>query len=571
MRWLNYSLALALLGPAPLAAQPLQHGSDFTRADTLRGSNGPFRAWWDVGHYDVRVRPDLGNKAIQGETTITITTLAAGQRMQIDLQQPLVVDSIKAELAAAMNETGRGSEHLHFTRDGNVVWVDFPGLVEAGSTFPVKVFYHGKPHEARNPPWDGGWTWTQTESGEPWATVACQGLGASVWYPCKDYQGDEPDSAALHIIVPEHLKGIGNGRLRGTKKNGDGTTTWNWAVESPINAYNLVPYIGPYTFLGEVCPSEGGKLTLDYWVLRGNEVKALDHFRQVPGVIHCLEEWFGPYPFPADGYKLVEAPHLGMEHQSAIAYGNRFQDGYAGTDLSGTGWGLKWDFIIVHESAHEWFGNNITTADIADMWVHEAFANYAEALYTECRFGKGAGEDYVVGLRRNIRNDIPVQGPYGVNREGSTDMYYKGSNMLHTIRQIMADDSLFKAMLREMNHRFHHAVVTGAQVEQFISAYSGIDFSKVFDQYLRTTRVPELQWTVHRGQLYVRFANCVNGLAMPVGILVNGEQRTVPISDQWSIPAHGLRARTATLLADRNWYITTKRVGKAALRESPVR
>lgn len=571
MRWLNFTFALALLGAAPMAAQPLQHGSGFTRADTLRGSNGPFRAWWDVGHYDVRVRPDLGNKAIQGETIITITTLAAGQRMQIDLQQPLVVDSIKAELAAAMDETGWGSENLHFTRDGNVVWVDFPGLVEAGSTFPVKVFYHGKPHEARNPPWDGGWTWTRTESGEPWATVACQGLGASVWYPCKDYQGDEPDSAALHIIVPEHLKGIGNGRLRGTKKNGDGTTTWNWAVESPINAYNLVPYIGPYTFLGEVCPAENGKLTLDYWVLRGNEVKALDHFRQVPGVIHCLEEWFGPYPFPADGYKLVEAPHLGMEHQSAIAYGNRFQDGYAGTDLSGTGWGLKWDFIIVHESAHEWFGNNITTADIADMWVHEAFANYAEALYTECRFGKGAGEDYVVGLRKNIRNDIPVQGPYGVNKEGSTDMYYKGSNMLHTIRHIMADDSLFKAMLREMNHRFHQAVVTGAQVEQFISAYSGIDLSRIFDQYLRTTHVPELQWTVHRGQLYVRFANCVNGLVMPVGILVNGEQRTVPISDQWSIPAHGLRARTTTLQADRNWYITTKRVGKAALRESPAR
>lgn len=562
-RWARGKLlaGLGMLATVAAVAQPLHGTSGASAADTLRGCNGPYRAWWDVLYYNVTVKPDFATKTIEGKTKITFRAIEPGQRLQIDLQQPLVVDSVTAEIFKQWETGGSyGTPHLDYTREGDVLWVELPEPIEAGTRMPIHIHYHGEPRQAANPPWDGGWIWTKAPNGSPWMTVACQGLGASVWYPCKDSQADEPEGATLHIITPDTLIGVGNGRLRGTTPNGDGTTTWQWRVESPINAYNLVPYIGPYVHLGDHYAGADGPLDLDYWVLRGHEAKALEHFAQVRPMLACFEDWFGPYPFYADSYKLVEAPFLGMEHQSAIAYGNSFVNGYAGNDLSGTGWGLKWDFMIMHESAHEWFGNSITSADIADMWIHEAFADYAEALYTECQFGTGAGADYVVGLRKNIRNDIPIVGPYGVNRPGSTDMYYKGGNMLHTIRHIMADDSLFKSMLREMNRRYRHSIVTGADIEEFISHYSGRDFSKIFDQYLRTTEVPELQWTVWKGKLWVRFTRCVEGFSMPVLIDVNGDSRTVVISDTWTSPAYGLKPKRTHLDADRNWYVQVKRV-----------
>nr|MBP8824743.1 M1 family metallopeptidase [Flavobacteriales bacterium] len=453
MRPLHALLLLAALLPATASAQLLQPHKGHTHADTLRGTNGPFRSWWDATHYDVTVQPHFAAKRIEGTTRISFRALENGQRMQVDLQPPLEIHSMTLA-------TEGGETDVPFTREGNVAWVELPQPLQAGSRAALTIRYGGVPREARNPPWDGGWIWATDPAGNPWMSVACQGLGASVWYPCKDIQSDEPDSAALHIVVPEGTQGIGNGRLRSTVDNGNGTSTWTWAVASPINPYNLVPYIGGYAHFHEVFQGQAGPLDLDYWVLRDNEDRARAHFKQVPGMIQCFEDWFGPYPFYSDGYKLVEAPHLGMEHQSAVAYGNHYLNGYLGRDLSGSGWGLQWDFIIIHESAHEWFGNNITTADIADMWVHEGFTNYAEALYTGCRFGKAAGEDYVVGLRRNIRNDIPILGPYGVNQEGSGDMYYKGSNLVHTLRHSMDNDSLFKAMLREMNRRYRHSIVT---------------------------------------------------------------------------------------------------------------
>ncbi len=559
MRLLTALLLATTLAPVVADAQLRQQRGHFTQADTLRGTNGPFRTWWDATHYDVTIRPEFAAQRIEGATRISFRAVQNGQRLQIDLQQPLEVRSISIA-------SGTATTDPYYTREGNVVWVDLPQPLAQGQHAVLTVQYGGVPRAAKNPPWDGGWIWKQDAHDQPWMSVACQGLGASAWYPCKDIQSDEPDSAALHIVVPEGMQGVGNGRLRGVVRNTDGTHTWTWAVTSPINTYNLVPYIGKYVHFGESYAGLDGALDLDYWVLEDNEAQARGHFKQVPGMLRCFEEWFGPYPFYQDGYKLVEAPHLGMEHQSAVAYGNRYMNGYLGQDMSGSGWGLRWDYIIVHESGHEWFGNNITAADIADMWVHEGFTDYSEVLYTECLFGKAAGEDYLVGLRRNIANDVPVIGPYGVNQQGSGDMYPKGANLVHTIRHILGNDSLFKAMLREMNQRYWHAVVTSAEVEAFISTFSGKDLGKVFDQYLRTTRVPELQWTVHRGKLHVRFAHCVDGFAMPVRIIVNGEERQVPISDQWSNPAHGLNHRTTELVADRNWYITVKHVGATALK-----
>lgn len=518
------------------------------RSDTLRGSIGPYRAWWDVVHYYVTVRPDFASKSIQGSTIITFQAIAEGQRLQIDLQQPLVVDSIVS---------GAGTPRSSFKREGNVVWVDLPEPVAVGTRTDLKVYYHGKPREARMPPWDGGWIWRTDAEGHPWMSVACQGLGASAWYPCKDHQSDEPLGAQLHIVVPEGLVGVGNGRSQGSTSNADGTTTWHWQVTSPINTYNLVPYIGKYVRFGEEYTGLAGRLDLSYWVLEHNEAKARTHFRQVPGMLTCFEQWFGPYPFYADGYQLVEAPHLGMEHQSAVAYGNGYRNGYMGRDLSGTGHGDDWDYIIIHESGHEWFGNSITTADIADMWVHEGFTNYTEAVYVECMQGAQAAEEYVIGLRRNIRNDKPILGPPGVNQEGSGDMYYKGSNLIHTIRKIIGD-SLFKALLLDMNARFRHQVVTSAGIEAYISDFSGKDLHPVFDQYLRTTRVPVLQWAVHKKQLRYRWVETGSAFNMPVDVRIDGRTIRLEPTIEWKTLTQHQRIRDMKVAP--GYYVQERRV-----------
>lgn len=529
-----------------VSGQPLRQSLDFTHADTLRGTVTPERAWWDAVHYDLRVAFDFNRRSIAGINSITykiVSTPAA--EMQIDLQAGLDIDSVLYE-----------NRRLSFRRDGNAYFILVPETNGNTNTRKIQVYYHGIPRPALRPPWDGGVIWSKDKEGNPWISVACQGLGASVWYPCKDIQSDEPDSASLSMIVPDTLMAIANGRLRSQSKNSDGTATYTWAVTEPINNYNLVPYIGKYVHWHELYNGEKGKLDCDFWVMPYNLTKAKQQFKQTFQMLRCFEYWFGPYPFYEDGYKLIEAPHLGMEHQSAVAYGNGFANGYKGTDLSGTGWGLKWDFILVHESGHEWFGNNITTKDIADMWVHEGFTNYSEALYTDCAFGKEAGNDYVIGTRKLIRNDSPIEGPFGVNQEGSGDMYYKGGNLIHTIRQIMDNDSLFRMLLRGMNQTFYHQTVTGKQIENYISQTSGIDFSKVFDQYVRTTLVPVLEYKMKGNTLKFRWANCVAGFNMPLKINF-GSVRWIHPTQQWK-SVKMKKGEAAAFSVDRNFYINTK-------------
>ncbi|HNR75289.1 MAG TPA: M1 family metallopeptidase, partial [Cyclobacteriaceae bacterium] len=415
--------------------------SVFTRQDTLRGSVTPERAWWDVQHYGITVKPDYNSKTIAGQVIMKIKSTAPGKRLQIDLQEPMQLEKVT---------TNAGT--LTFNREGNVYYLTFPEEVAKGAEITIQLQYSGKPREAKQPPWDGGWIWAKDAHGRPWMSVACQGLGASVWFPCKDYQGDEPDlGASLTIIVPDTLVAVGNGRLIREENVSDHLTAFTWEVKNPINSYNIIPYIGKYVHWREDYAGEAGTLDCQYWVLDYELEKAKSQFRQAQPMLTCFEHWFGKYPFYEDGFKLVQSPHLGMEHQSAVAYGNGFKNGYLGSDLSQTGWGLKWDFILIHESGHEWFGNNITTNDIADMWVHESFTNYSETIFTMCEFGLEAGNDYVIGTRKQIRNDIPIVGPYGVNKKGSGDMYYKGGNLIHTIRQLVDDDEKFRMILRGLN------------------------------------------------------------------------------------------------------------------------
>lgn len=525
-------------------AQPAAVHQQYTRQDTLRGSITPERAWWNALHYHITVEPDYKNKSISGTNVITCMALSKGQRLQIDLQEPMKLTAVTHD-----------QQPLKYTRKGNVYYVDLEKQADSGAVFQLRLRFAGMPRVAVNPPWDGGWIWERDEKGNPWMSVACQGLGASVWYPCKDHQADEPDSARLTIIAPAGLMAVGNGRLTDSAALNGGRHSYTWTVVNPINNYNIIPYIGKYVNWAETYDGEKGKLNLSYWVLQQNLSKAKEQFKQVPLMLKCFEGWFGPYPFYADGYKLVESPHLGMEHQSAVAYGNKYQNGYLGRDLSGTGWGKKWDFIIVHESGHEWFGNNITTKDLADMWVHEGFTNYSESLFTECQYGKKAGEEYCIGTQKNIRNDIPVIGPYGVNKEGSGDMYYKAGNMVNMIRQIINDDQKFRSILRGLNKDFYHQTVTSAQVEQYISSHSGRDFSKVFDQYLRTTQVPELQYFTAGDSVQYRWANCIPGFNMPVRINAGTSIWLTP-GTEWQATNTGQSSFTI----DPNFYVRSRKM-----------
>jgi aminopeptidase N len=538
-------LLLLSLIAAPLAAQ--DSAAAQLHADSLRGQNGPGRSWWDVAFYDLHVKVSPSDSSISGVSNITYRIIGPATEMQIDLQEPLVIDSV-VQLGKPFS----------FRRDGNAWFVAVPRQPKAGMQ-KISVYYHGRPRVAKNPPWDGGFAWGADSLGNVWIATACQGLGASVWWPTKDIQSDEPDSQAVSITVPGDLQNISNGRLRGVTKNPDGTATWNWFVSEPINNYSIAVNAGHYAHIEDSYQGEAGTLTLDYWPLAYHKDVATKQFAQVKPMLACFEKWFGPYPWYTDGYKLIETGHLGMEHQSGIAYGNHYQNGYRGRDLSGSGQGLDWDFIIVHESAHEWWGNSLTSADLADMWIHESFGNYAEGIYVECLRGKEAGAAYNIGNRHGIRNDRPIVPQFGLNHEGSGDMYPKGGNMLHTIRQVVNDDAKWRGILRGLQKTFRHQVVTGTQVQDYISKQGGYDFSTVFQQYLTTTMIPELEYKIDGATVNYRWTHVVPGFKLPirVGLPATGWSVVTP-SEQWQTAK--LAAAADSLKVDPNYYITTKKV-----------
>jgi len=528
MKLTSFFIVTALLCCLVGTAQQKNTTKTYTRADTLRGSITAGRAWWDILRYNLTIKPDYNNKSTEGKNSISYKVVSTknASSLQLDMQEPLVIDSV------VLNAT-----LLKFTKDGNAWHIKMPAQSK-GSVHTLDVYYSGKPHEAIRAPWDGGWTFTKDSLGRPWMTVTCQGLGASIWYPCKDHQSDEPDNgASLTMIVPDTLVAIANGRLQSKKANGDGTATYKWAVVNPISNYCLIPYIGKYANFNELYNGEKGKLDLNYWVLDYNLEKAKEYMPdQVHKMLKSFEHWFGSYPFYEDGYQLIETSHTGMEHQSAVSYGNWYRPGYRDRDLSGTGWGMKFDFIIIHESGHEWFGNNITTKDLADMWVHEGFTNYSETLFVDYIFGTEAANDYNYGIRRGIRNDKPVIPPYGVNAQGSGDMYPKGGNLLHSIRHGINNDERFRQILRGLNNTFYHKTVTTQQVEKYISANAGFDYSKVFDQYLRTIQIPKLEFyfNANKTEVSFRYTNCIKGFNLPLSLTNKEASVKIVPSEKWN-------------------------------------
>lgn len=551
MKKLLYTL-LALLSIHQLGkAQLLKEKHTFNRADTLRGSLSPLRSCYDINYYHLDVKVDIDQKFISGSNEFRFTATQDFNKLQFDLFANLKVEKVVYK-----------NQELPFTREFNAVFVNFPANIKKGSKESFTVFYSGNPIIAKTPPWDGGFIFSKDKSGNPWVSMACQGLGASSWWPTKDHQSDEVDSMMISISVPKGLQDVSNGRLKSVVEKPDGYTQYNWFVSNPINNYNVALYIGKYAHWSDEFPGEKGKLSIDYWALKEDSAKARPHWdADVKPMLKSFEHWFGPYPFYEDGYKLVQAPHLGMEHQSAVAYGNQFKQGYLGKDLSGSGWGLKFDFITIHESGHEWFGNNITSKDIADMWIHESFTNYSEALFTESTQGKKAASDYVIGIRKAIANDIPIIGIYGVNHEGSGDMYYKGANMLHTIRQLINDDEKFRGILRGLNKTFYHKTVTTEEIENYIAKQSGLKLNKIFDQYLRTTMVPTLEYKIEGNKLTYRWTETVKDFDMPVKVsLKPAEFSFIYPSTKWKTITLTTGVNQANFQADPNFYIKTKNI-----------
>lgn len=495
--------AIAFLAILTAQAQP------FTRADSLRGALRNERNCYDVTWYDLSLKVDPATQSIDGKNDIWFSAITPFSRLQIDLFPNLDIKRIQFE----------GNDCL-FQREHNAVFVDFPREVKKGEKAHFSVEYAGKPNIARNAPWDGGFVWSSDGNGKPWIGVACEGHGASSWWPLKDHLSDEPDSMRITTIVPDTLMSVSNGNLRKTETVGNGWKKYEWAVTYPINSYNVTVNIGDYIHWHADYQNATGVHDLDYYVLRENESKARKQFLQVGPMMKCYEDYFGEYPFWNDGYALVETPYLGMEHQGAIAYGNHYRPGYNGYDPLN----LKFDYIIIHETGHEWWGNSVSASDHADLWIHESFCTYGEALYVECMWDYATAVKYLVNQRPNIRNLTPMVGPRDVNYEdwSGSDIYYKGSWMLHTLRNVVNDNAKWKTAIYQFATQFKHKVTSTDEVIAWFNQHLGMDLTPVFRQYLYHTALPKLEYKLSGKKLQYRWKADEPGFNMPVRVKVDG-------------------------------------------------
>ena len=524
----------------------LAQQSNFSKQDTLRGSITPERVWWDLLHYNLDFKVSPSSKSIEGSNLIRYEVLSQNQLMQIDLQPPMEITSVL-----------ENNKELNYNREGNVYYIQLKKNQQIGAINEITIHFKGAPKISNNPPWDDGFTWGKDNNGTDFIATSCQGGGSSIWWPSKDHMYDEPDQGIeLSITAPKHLISVSNGRHIQTKENSNKTNTSNWKVINPINNYGVNINIGDYVHFTEEYKGKKGVLDCDYYVVSYNLEKAKKQFKEVSRTLEAFEHWFGPYPFYEDSYKLVEVPYLGMEHQSSVTYGNGYKNGYKGIDLSGTGWGLKFDFIIVHESGHEWFANNITNIDIADMWIHESFTAYSENLFLDYHFGTEASNAYVTGTRKNIQNDKPIIGNYNVNNSGSSDMYYKGANMLHTLRQIIDNDKKWRSILVGLNKDFYHQTVTTLQIENYIDKYFEIDLKPFFNQYLRTIKIPTLDYKLENNNLLYKWSNVIDGFSIPIKVFINSTSQWIRPTSRWKKLLSDKNINSFSV--DNNFYIETE-------------
>lgn len=488
-------------------------GQEFTKKDSLRGALLPERVWFDVDYYHLNLDINTNAKLISGFNDIHFTVLSHSKIMQLDLFEHMIIDSV-----VYLNET------CTFFREHDSFYIEFPQTFQVGTQHKVRVYYYGSPKVALNPPWDGGFVWEEDAAGLPWVGVACQGLGASSWWPCKDHLSDKPDSVRVTCSVPKEIRFVGNGNLESDFQEAEKRIS-TWKVSYPINTYNVTLNIANYSHLKDVYISNLDTLSLDYYVIKGNEKLAQEQFEQVKPMLAVYEVLYGPYPFWDDGYALVETPYLGMEHQSAIAYGNKFMPGYLGRYPGN----MDFDFIVIHESGHEYWGNSVSMNDIADMWIHESFCTYTEALYVEKIYGYEKMLEYLVYQRNFIDGGSPILGHRDVNIQGnSVDMYYKGSWMLHSIRNTIENDSLWFSILKDLAQNFEKSTCDGSDVINYICNQSKKDLRPIFSQYLSYSDLPVLKYRFKEQKGVMRFYYKWDAASelfdMPIHIRLYGEK-----------------------------------------------
>lgn len=493
---------------------------EFTRKDSLQGGFSFERTSYDVQRYDLNIAINPEERTIVGYNDITFKIVENTSRIQVDLFENMQVDSIVFE-----------GKKLNYKREFGAVFLNFEKqLTKNNSDKKIRFYYSGKPLVAKNAPWDGGFVFKKDNSDKPWIGVAVQGTGASLWYPVKDSQSDEPDfGASIKVAVPNGLMNVSNGRFLGSEDLKNGYTRWDWEVKSPINTYNITVNIGDYVHIHD---NHKG-LDLDYYVLRNNEEKAKKHFEEVKPMMDCFQSKFGKYPFAEDGYKLIETSYLGMEHQSAVAYGNKYRKGYNGSDMSETGIGLLFDYITIHETGHEWFGNSITSKDIADMWIHEGFTTYSESVFVECLYGYEKAQEYLNGQKRSVQNDKPVIGKYLVNNEGSTDMYYKGAQLLNTLRHIVDNDKKWWEILLKYSETYRHKIIDTKTVIDYFNAETGKDLTSIFNQYLNYTNIPVLEYKIKKNKIDYRWKTNVSDFKMPAILKVGNREVRLDGTNDW--------------------------------------
>lgn len=519
--------------------------AQFTRKDSLQGGFHFERTCFDVLRYDLDIWIDPEKKWIYGYNDITFKVVKPTKKIQIDLFDNMKIGGI--------TESNFGK--LEYTREENAVFVNFSSQLVPDSIYTIRFMYSGNPKIAKNAPWDGGFVFTKDNNGKDFIGVAVQGKGASLWYPVKDSQSDEPDfGASIKVAVPNGLMNVSNGRFLGSKDLNNGYTRWDWEVKNPINNYNITVNVADYVHIQDKMQD----LDLDYYVLRENENKAREHFSEVKPMMECFQLKFGRYPFWEDGYKLVETPYLGMEHQSAVAYGNKYKKGYMGLDLSGTGVGLFFDFITIHETGHEWFGNSITSKDIADMWIHEAFTTYSESVFIECMKGYDEAMKYINGQAKNIKNDRPIIGQYAVNNEGSGDMYYKGALLLNTLRHIISDDQKWWKILFDYSQTFKNKIITTEIVIEYFNKASEMNLTPVFKQYLNTNKIPIFNYYFRGDTLFYSWQNTIENFKMPLDVEIEGEKiRLFPKSTEQEMKLKKKQKQTFKIY-DKQFFVKIK-------------
>ncbi|MGC2299800.1 MAG: M1 family aminopeptidase [Acidobacteriaceae bacterium] len=487
------------------------------RTAMLRGAYGPYRANNDLLYYHLNVRVDPEDKSLKGKNTIRFRMLQNGTRIQLDLQEPLDVDKIVY-----------GSTELKYQRDSGAVFIDFPQTLHAGQVYSIDFYYSGHPRTTGR---FGGITFKTDPAGHTWINTACEGIGASIWWPNKDQWRDEVENMDIGVEIPNNLTDVSNGKFIGKTDLGDGYTRWDWHVSYPINNYDVSLNIGDYTHFGDRL----GDVPLDFYVLPADLEKAKTQFSQAKGMLQAYQHYFGEYPFAKDGYKLVEAPYSGMEHQSAVTYGNLFENGYLGRDWTEVGISPRFDFIIIHESGHEWFGNSITAADPADMWIHEGWTTYLESLYVEYRWGKADAIKYLGGYKPKIHNLRPIVGERGVNAEPPEDQYFKGALMLNTLRSVVDNDPAWWKLLHDLYQHFKYQNILTEDIVAYCNQHTGMNLTPIFNQYLRHAQIPRLELLFGEapGMVMYKWRADEPGFAMPIRVGTPDHWQIIHPTTKW--------------------------------------